>query len=1368
LVILGLVAAVIVLPYQYGKTASKRTAGRPISKDSGLPYYDIRSAAQEKGAVDLANTLASWRTNSGNNAAAVASIRDSFVRGEAALRSRVPTLKVDYNDDIRTPEVIGPDPKLGAAFLTSQTSPAGTKHADALVSFLKQNNSLIGSTDDQVSQLKVAADYTNPNGILSFVELDQEINGIPVFRGEVKAGFAKSGEMVRVVNNFAPGLDYNGLSTDFGDPTSAVKAAADNLGYKPDATEVIPNTAFSSDLKVRFGNGGDWDITAEKMYFPTEPGVARTAWRILIWEPTSAYYVIVDAQTGTILWRKNISNDQTQSATFNVYSATNNIGNAMDSPSPGSPGPTDPTTLFQAGLGSRTSVTLIGNEGNLSFNNDGWITDGGNETDGNNVEAGLDRDTTNGVDTTNGRAQGTNRTFNFSYTPSNVSGGVPPPTGTESGDNPVPAGEPTPGVSNTNICGAITQPHGITEAQKGAITNLFYLDNRYHDALYQVGFTESAKNFQNDNFGRGGVAGDRVSAEVDDCSGDNNANFATPADGGRGRMQMYLFNNGTAPFRDGSLDSSVVWHEHTHGVSNRLIGNGSGLGTTQAGGMGEGWSDLYAFLLLSKTSDTANGVYPTGAYVTYKCCGLPTFTQNYYYGIRRFPYAVKSFTGGAQNRPHDPLTFADIDPAQLNGNDGAFPCSALTPCSGGATEVHNEGEIWAVTGVEVWSRFIARLGHDPGTQRTLQFYTDGMKLSPLNPTFLQERDALLAAAQAGGTAADVSDIWAAFATRGMGFSASNPSGNTVVETFDLPNVVLTNPFTVDDTPGNHNGVPEPGENVLLGISVTNTTGLTISSVTVNVNGGTNVNYGTINNGQTITNNIPFTIPNVACGSTQSVTININSSAGPQTPQIRSFVLGTPQGLVESFDGVTAPNLPAGWTTTQDNGTGITWGTSSTGPDTPPNSAFANDPAAVNISSLVSPIVPITSTSAQVKFRNKYATESTFDGMVLEISVDGGGFSDIIAAGGSFVSGGYNATISSNFSSPIAGRQAWSGSSGGYVDTVVNLPASLNGHNAQLRWRMASDVSVGSTGVNVDGVSIINSYSCATAAVNKTPFDFDGDHKTDISIFRPNGATPGASEWWLQRSSAGLAAFQFGTPTDIPVPGDYTGDGKADVAFWRPSTGQWFILRSEDSAFFAFPFGSTGDIPVPADYDGDGKTDAAVFRPSSNTWFIQKSSGGTTITNFGSPGDLPIAADFDGDGKADIGVFRPSGATPGAAEWWIQRSTAGLLAFQFGTSTDKAVPGDYTGDGKADIAFWRPSTGQWFVLRSEDSNFFAFPFGAPGDIPVPGDYDGDGKFDAAVFRPSGATWFINGSTAGVSIQSFGASTDVPVPSAFVRN
>jgi hypothetical protein len=275
---------------------------------------------------------------------------------------------------------------------------------------------------------------------------------------------------------------------------------------------------------------------------------------------------------------------------------------------------------------------------------------------------------------------------------------------------------------------------------------------------------------------------------------------------------------------------------------------------------------------------------------------------------------------------------------------------------------------------------------------------------------------------------------------------------------------------------------------------------------------------------------------------------------------------------------------------------------------------------------------------------------------------------------------------------------------------------------------------------------------------KSPFDFDGDGKTDIGIFRPfNG------QWWIQRSSTGITfALQFGSASDKIAPADYTGDGKTDVAFFRPSTGFWFVFRSEDYSFYSFPFGTNGDIPVAGDFDSDGKADAGVFRPSTATWYIRKSSDGSAIIQqFGQTGDVPVVADYDGDGRSDIAIYRVA-----QGEWWILRSTAGIISFQFGNSADKPVQGDYTGDGKTDVAIFRPSTGQWFVLRSENQSYYSFAFGTAGDIPSPGDFDGDGKFDATIFRPSSSTWYSQRTTAGTLIQNFGQSDDQPVPNAFV--
>lgn len=237
-------------------------------------------------------------------------------------------------------------------------------------------------------------------------------------------------------------------------------------------------------------------------------GVAVPAWRVLIWESVNAYYVVVDAETGTMLWRKNIVEDQTQAATYNVYRNASAYIDVADSPAPLTPGPLDPNLGTQGALISRVNLSLIGNEGTNSFNNLGWINDGQNQPDGNSNEAGIDRDGINGVDPDLVFGN-PNRVFTSTWNP--------PPGNPSPGDNPL-----------------------TEQAQRGAVIQMFYVMNRYHDELYKRGFTEAARNFQHDNFGRGGLGNDRVSSEGQDSSGVNNANFATPADGGRGRMQMYL------------------------------------------------------------------------------------------------------------------------------------------------------------------------------------------------------------------------------------------------------------------------------------------------------------------------------------------------------------------------------------------------------------------------------------------------------------------------------------------------------------------------------------------------------------------------------------------------------------------------------------------------------------------------------------------------------------------------------------------------------------------------------------------------------------------------------------------------------------
>ena len=261
-------------------------------------------------------------------------------------------------------------------------------------------------------------------------------------------------------------------------------------------------------------------------------------------------------------------------------------------------------------------------------------------------------------------------------------------------------------------------------------------------------------------------------------------------------------------------------------------------------------------------------------------------------------------------------------------------------------------------------------------------------------------------------------------------------------------------------------------------------------------------------------------------------------------------------------------------------------------------------------------------------------------------------------------------------------------------------------------------------------------------------DFDGDGKSDVSVFRPSTGV-----WYLQQSQAGFTGLAFGLSTDKLVPADYDGDGKTDVAVYRGGT--WYLQRSQ-LGFTGISFGAADDIPVPADFDGDGKADLAVFRPSTGVWYLQRSNLGFTGIAFGQNGDKPVPADYDGDGKADIAVNR-------AGVWYLQRSQLGFTGIAFGDANDKLVPADYDGDGKADVAVFRPSNGVWYLQQST-AGFTGIQFGLGTDVPIVADYDGDGKADLAVFR--NGIWYLNRTTAGFTGIAFGAATDKPIPSVFV--
>ena len=271
-------------------------------------------------------------------------------------------------------------------------------------------------------------------------------------------------------------------------------------------------------------------------------------------------------------------------------------------------------------------------------------------------------------------------------------------------------------------------------------------------------------------------------------------------------------------------------------------------------------------------------------------------------------------------------------------------------------------------------------------------------------------------------------------------------------------------------------------------------------------------------------------------------------------------------------------------------------------------------------------------------------------------------------------------------------------------------------------------------------------------------DFDGDAKTDVSVYRPT-----EGNWYALNSSNGsFQAAYWGIQTDIVVSQDYDGDNIADFAVWRPSIGYWFVIRSGDNTVDAIHWGNPGDVPVPGDYDGDGKGDFGIYRPSTGFWFPLRSSDlGWTPSFWGIPNsdDRPAQGDFDGDGKTDVTIYRPS-----EGNWyWINSSNGALGGAHWGISTDLNAQADYDGDGKTDIAVYRPSEGNWYIINSLSGSVSSYHWGIATDIPVPSDYDGDGKADVTAYRPSEGNWYIINSQSGsISSIHWGTAGDIPVP------
>src|SRR5262245_25931993 len=287
--------------------------GRAQRPQVALPNFDIRTAKLPDAATFMAQHVAT-----GSLAAFSAMRADA----QTQLQARVAVDVVDA-PELAVPELVSAKP--GAGFLTA----ASNDRVGAMFSFLSANASLYGLSREQIGSLEVVANYQNPSGNMAWVELEQRINGIPVFRGLIRGGFTSRGELARVTGQLAAAVDPANVPA-FARQTAAdaISLAAENVGWNVPSGSLIPRSASGG--RVRFARGAlADDSTAWQIYFPLAPGIVRLAWATEIWGDQDAYLILVDAEDGTILFRKNMTESQTVAATYRVYTD--------DSPQPNSP-----------------------------------------------------------------------------------------------------------------------------------------------------------------------------------------------------------------------------------------------------------------------------------------------------------------------------------------------------------------------------------------------------------------------------------------------------------------------------------------------------------------------------------------------------------------------------------------------------------------------------------------------------------------------------------------------------------------------------------------------------------------------------------------------------------------------------------------------------------------------------------------------------------------------------------------------------------------------------------------------------------------------------------------------------------------------
>ncbi len=584
----------------------------------------------------------------------------------------------------------------------------------AIRAFLDANAAVFGVGASALDSCAVERDATTAHNGVRTIWLGQRVAGRPLLGAGLRANLSRDGAVLTIGSTLLaePAGGFT-VPRAVVDARSAVAGAARALGVG------APGGVGDDPLRTSLNSAPE----VSGAMFAVSPVEVRPVFAVALGRAGEAevFDVVIDATTGETLAVSGRLVCAAEPATSRVFTGA--------SPTPMTPGPPSPDGV-QPPVVAREAVTLAALDPAASP--EGWLPPGAATLQGNNVRAAADFNADNVPDGPEPHG-GAARVFDF---PLDL--------------NAAPA-----------------------DSVEAAIVQAFYTGNWAHDAFYGLGFTEAFGNYQAENFGRGGQGGDAIRMDVQDGGDHRNAFFVSSgADGSPGRVELFLYD-GVTPARDSALDNHILLHELTHGLSLRLHG---GLHGQQSGGLGEGCSDFFALAMLAGDASAPGGTYPFAPYVGLGADAGGAFTQNHYFGIRRYPYST--------DLTKNPLSFADIDPAQFDV-DPAPPRSPIL-LTVSPSRVHQIGEVWCSALWECRERLMARHGPE-GSEMMLRLVVDAMKLTTTSsPTLVAARDAIQLADVVDHGGAHVCDLWGAFAKRGLGAGAVAPGVGVggVVESFE--------------------------------------------------------------------------------------------------------------------------------------------------------------------------------------------------------------------------------------------------------------------------------------------------------------------------------------------------------------------------------------------------------------------------------------------------------------------------------------------------------------------------------------------------------------------------------------------------------